>query len=280
MTANPQPIGVFDSGVGGLSVLRHLHAQLPHESFLYLADQAHVPYGGRSAAEVQHFSEGALRFLLARGCKLIVVACNTASAAALTYLRETFPNVPIVGMEPAVKPAAQQTRSGKVGVLATASTFGSPRYAWLMARFAQHVAVCEDPCHGLVPLIEAGATDTPETAALLRAVLRPMLAGGVDTLVLGCTHYPFVRPLIERIVAEESAATGVAIIDPAPAVARQAQRVLRAHGLRAAESTARSVRLVTTGDGARLAQLTQQLLDVRFSVETAVWRDGRVVVAD
>ena len=193
-------IGIFDSGIGGLSVLRHIRSQLPAADLVYLADQAHVPYGVRTLAEIRHFSQEITRFLLAQGSDLIVVACNTASGAALTYLRETFPQTPFVGMEPAVKPAARQTRSGMVGVLATVSTFGSPRYAHLMARFARTIQVFEDPCLGLVPLIEAGKVDAMETAVLLRRILTPMLTAGVDTLVLGCTHYPFVQPVIERLV--------------------------------------------------------------------------------
>ncbi len=188
--------------MGGLSVLRPIREIFPNEHILYFADQAHVPYGSRSLAEIRHFSEEITRFLLDQGAKIIVVACNTASAAALSSLRETFPEVAFVGMEPAVKPAALETRSGKVGVLATENTFSSPRYALLMSRFAQDVEVIENPCRGLVSLIEAGDIATGETEALLRRVLDPMLAAGVDTLVLGCTHYPFVRPLIEGIVDE------------------------------------------------------------------------------
>jgi glutamate racemase len=278
-----QPIGIFDSGVGGLSVLRHVRARLPHERLLYVADQAHVPYGSRSAAEIRQLSLAITHFLLAREAKLIVVACNTASAAALTYLRETLPAVPFVGMEPAVKPAAAQTRSGKVGVLATPGTFGSPRYATLMARFARNVMVFEDPCTGLVAQIEAGYVDDPATEALLRGCLRPMLAAGVDTLVLGCTHYPFVQPLIERtaaqLVEDAGLETAVAIIDPAPAVARQTARVLAQRGLLAPVTQVGGVELLTSGDAARFAALSRSLLGEAFDVQTAVWRAGRLIAA-
>lgn len=272
MSANP--IGVFDSGVGGLSVLRHLQAQLPHEQLIYLADQAHVPYGPRSEREIQQFSQAITHFLLARSAKLVVVACNTASAAALSWLRQQFPQVPFVGMEPAVKPAAQTTRTGKVGVLATPRTFASERYADLMARFAANVSVWEDPCVGLVPQIEAGAIASAETRALLQTYLTPMLAAGVDTVVLGCTHYPFVLPLIEQIVG-----SAVSIIDPAPAVARQTSRVLQRRQLLADSSAPGGVRLITTGVPESLARLAK-LLGFEGAVETAVWRQDELLKED
>lgn len=229
-------IAVLDSGVGGLSVLREIQILLPAEKLLYFADQAHVPYGSRPAEEVRHYSEEISRFLLAHGAKLIVVACNTASAAALSHLRAAIPEVPFVGMEPAVKPGAVQTRNGRIGVLATPGTFGSQRYASLMARYAQGVLVYEDPCPGLVGQIEAGRLDDAETEAIVRAALTPMLSGGVDTLVLGCTHYPFVKPLIERL-----AGPSVVVIDPAPAVARQVQRVLESQGLSTSKAVQESM---------------------------------------
>ena len=188
-------IGVFDSGVGGLSVLRHVRAQLPAADLLYLADTAHVPYGPRSLAEVRGFSAAITRFLRARGADVIVVACNTASAAALKPLRAAFPDVPFVGMEPAVKPAAEQTRSGVVGVLATPATFQGELFNSVVERFAQGVRVIPQVCPGLVEQIEAGALNTPATEQMLRGWVEPLLAQGIDALVLGCTHYPFVIPL-------------------------------------------------------------------------------------
>jgi glutamate racemase len=193
---------------------------------LYFGDSAHAPYGPRPTAEIVALSKVATEWLLAHGAKLIVVACNTATAAALETLRADYPQVPFVGMEPAVKPAAAATRSGRIGILATQTTLGSDRYQRLAERFADTSLVLEDPCIGLVPRIESGAWDTPETEALLRRLIDPMLAAGIDTLVLGCTHYPLVRPLIEQI-----AGPGVTIIDPAPAVARQVERVLAERGL-------------------------------------------------
>ena len=266
-----RPIAVFDSGVGGLSVLRHLQALLPYERLIYLADQANVPYGSRSLAEIRAFSESITRYLLQLETKIIVVACNTASGAALTYLRRTFPDVPFVGMEPAVKPAALQSKSGKVGVLATTGTFESQRYEALMARFAQGVDVFENPCRGLVDLIEAGNLDGAETKTLLRACVAPMLAQGIDTLVLGCTHYPFVRPLLEKIVGPD-----VTIIDPAPAVARQTARLLQQNKLLAQDKAVYPITAITTGKKTQLNQFARQVLTFPVVVETAVWQNGRL----
>ena len=261
------PVGVIDSGVGGLSVLRHLRAELPAEAFLYFADQAHIPYGPRPAEQVFAFTAAITRFLLARQAKLIVVACNTATTAALARLRQTFPDLPFVGMEPAVKPAAAQTRSGVVGVLATPGTLSSHRYASLMARFAGDIQVLEDPCLGLVQLIEAGATQAAETRALLQRAVALMLAAGADTLVLGCTHYPFVRPLLDELADPD-----VTIIDPAPAVPRQTRNVLQQRGRLAPETQAGSLRCYTTGNAARMAALTAQLLGVRCRVQSVRWK--------
>ncbi|MBP8947439.1 MAG: glutamate racemase [Candidatus Promineofilum sp.] len=266
------PVGVMDSGVGGLSVLRHLRAELPAEAFLYFADQAHIPYGPRPAEQVFAFTAAITRFLLARQAKLVVVACNTATTAALDRLRQTFPALPFVGMEPAVKPAAAQTRSGVVGVLATPGTLSSHRYASLMARFAADIRVLEDPCLGLVPLIEAGATQTAETRALLQRAVAPMLAAGADTLVLGCTHYPFIRPLLGEIAGPD-----VTIIDPAPAVARHTRNVVQQRGQLAPETRAGALRCYTTGDAARMAVLTADLLGVGCRTRAVRWTDNEVI---
>lgn len=259
------PIGIFDSGIGGLSVLREIRALLPNENFVYVADQAHVPYGSRSLSEIQQFSESISRFLLTQEVKLIVVACNTASAAALSFLRQRFPHISFVGMEPAVKPAARRTQSGKVGVLATAGTFSSERYADLMARFAQDVAVFEDPCLGLVGAIEGGEFE--ESERLLQEITFPMLDAGVDTFVLGCTHYPFVIPTLRRVVG-----TAVSIIDPGPAVARQVQRVLMQSRLATMDATPAKIVFVTTGVASAFDQQIQQLLGYITEVKTAVWQ--------
>ena len=194
---------------------------------IYLADQAHVPYGARTKEEVREFAVGITRFLLSQGAQEIVVACNAASAAALYHLREAFPEVPFVGMEPAVKPAASTTHSGVIGVLATPVTFQGELFASVVERFAKDVTILKDTCPGLVKQIEDGQLDSPETRAILERALEPMMAAGIDTVVMGCTHYPFIIPLVQQIVGPN-----VQVIDPAPAVARQAGRLLEARGLR------------------------------------------------
>ncbi len=260
------PIGVFDSGVGGLSVLRAIRRELPEEHILYVADQAHVPYGPRPLDEVRRFAEGITRFLLERGAKLIVVACNTASAAALHALRQLFPQVPFVGMEPAVKPAAEQTQSGVVGVLATPATFQGALYASVVERFAEGVKLLPHTCPGLVAQIEAGNLEGAETRAILEMALRPMIQEGADTIVLGCTHYPFVMPLIQEIAGES-----VRVIDPSPAVARQVRRLLEARGARRTATGPARMRFFTSGAPEPFALLLPRLLGETGSVQPVQW---------
>jgi glutamate racemase len=249
------PIGVFDSGVGGISVLRAIREQMPEEPLIYFGDQGHVPYGSRSMEQIQHFSEGITRFLLGQGAKIIVVACNTASAAALKYLREKFPDVPFVGMEPAVKPAAEHTQTGRVGVLATPATFQGALYASVVERFANGVELFQNTCPGLVQQIEQGNLDGEETRRILEEALLPMLEQNIDTVVLGCTHYPFVIPLIQRIVGVD-----VRVIDPAPAVAKQARRLLEARGLRKESRSGGDIKFYTSGDPYSLQSMLPVLL--------------------
>jgi glutamate racemase len=248
-------VAVFDSGVGGLSVWREIVARLPHENTLYLADQAHVPYGPRTAPEIIRLTRAAVAWLRAQGAKLVVIACNTASAAALNEVRAEWPDLPIVGMEPAVKPASLHTRTGKVGVMATPGTLSAPRFHSLVERFANGVEIHTQVCPGLVEWIEAGRVNDPDVEAHLRAWLAPLLAAGIDELVLGCTHYPFVIPLLRRIVGD-----GVEIIDPAPAIARQVQRLLEAHDMAALPTTMPRHRFYTTGDPTALQMALQRLV--------------------
>ena len=269
------PIGVFDSGVGGLSVLRAIRQQLQAQPVLFLADQANVPYGSRSLAEVRALSEGITRFLLAKGARLIVVACNTASAAALYPLRQSFPDVPFVGMEPAVKPAAETTHTGTVGVLATPATFQGELYASVVARFAAGVTILQDTCPGLVAQIEAGDLAGAETRQILEKALLPMLAAGIDTLVLGCTHYPFVIPLIERII-DENGERPVRVIDPAPAVARQTHRLLEERGWLAKGGQAGALTLWTTGDPPAFERLLPGLLGEDLPSHPARWSNDQL----
>lgn len=268
------PIGVFDSGVGGLSVLRSIREQMPEESVLYFGDQGHVPYGPRSMGQIQSFSAGITRFLLDHGSKLIVVACNTASAAALTYLRESFPGVSFVGMEPAVKPAAETTKTGRVGVLATPATFQGALYASVVERFGAGVELFQHTCPGLVSQIEKGELDSAATRAILEDALHPMLEKNIDTVVLGCTHYPFVIPLIQEVVG---GAERVRVIDPAPSVAKQAKRLLEAAGMKNPLGSRASIRFFTSGDVESMKSMLPVLLGEVGDVELAVWQNDEEV---
>jgi glutamate racemase len=255
MNANASaPIGVFDSGVGGLSVLRDIRAALPHEDLLYIADSGNVPYGSKTPGFIQARSLSMTRFLIEQGAKAIVIACNTATAAAASVLRERF-TLPIVAMEPAVKPAAAATRSGVVGVLATVGMLKSAQFAALLARFGQDIEVVMQPCPGLVEQIEAGDLDSPATRALVEGFTRPLLARGADTIVLGCTHYPFVRPLIADVAGPD-----VALIDTGAAVARQLRRVLAERDLLNPGGASGRERFWTSGD-----------LDVAQRVFACLW---------
>lgn len=269
--ANLRPIALFDSGVGGLSVLSHITQLLPHENIIYFADQANVPYGSHPLEEINAFCHEITCFLLTQQAKLIVVACNTASAAALSHLRMQFPDVAFVGMEPAVKPAAHSTASKVVGVMATAGTFSSERYASLMETYANEIQVLEDPCLGLVELIESGDFESPTLIALLNEILQPMLDADMDTLVLGCTHYPFVLPAIREIVGER-----VHIIDPAPAVALQTERLLRSLNVAAPVDNDGAMRFITSGAAEPFAQMLSFLIGYEGELETAVYQNHTI----
>ena len=271
MPKRTEPIGIYDSGVGGLSVLREVQAQLPHEHLVYIGDQINCPYGSRSKVELQDLAEAVIHFLLEKNIKLLVIACNTASAAALKEMRLRFPDLPIVGMEPAVKPAASQTRSGKVGVLATPSTFSGDLYASVIERFAHDVEIFESTCPGLVAQIEKGALDSPETLAILREAIEPMVRQGADTLVMGCTHYPFVIPQIQQI-----AGPGVAVIDPAPAIARQVERVLDSHDLRSTSKGKGKTDYYTSADPHAFDKVAKLLIGKEASSQQLTWRNGQL----
>lgn len=219
------PIGFFDSGVGGLSVMREARLLLPAEEFMYYADSACCPYGTKPAEIIIERSRAICDFFLGKGVKLIVVACNTASITALDVLREDY-QLPIVGIEPAIKPAAAATKNGRIGVLATGLTLSGRRFNTLVEKFGDAVHVYTVPCPGLVELVEAGEKDGPEVEALLGSFLKPLLEKDIDTVVLGCTHYPFIRPTLGVL-----AGPNVHIIDTGRAVARQLVRVLEQYDL-------------------------------------------------
>jgi len=263
------PIGVFDSGVGGLSVWREIVRQLPHEDTIYLADQAHVPYGPRTQQEIRHFCDAIARFLLEQGCKALVVACNTASAAGLKHLRETFHGVPILGMEPAVKPAAASTRTGVVGIMATPATFQGKLFQATAGRHASGIRLINQVCDGLADLVEAGKLDGTETEALLRRYLAPILAANADTIVLACTHYPFVIDPIRRIAGKH-----VNVIDPAPAIARHLGSVLREHALAVGPGVDGRHRFFTSSDTAAFAHAFARLMGHEAQADGVRWEEG------
>ena len=219
------PIGVFDSGAGGLTILAALQQELPDETYIYFGDTAHCPYGTRSDAEITELSIRANCFLYEQGVKLIVVACNTASQAALNALRATFP-VPFVGVVPAVKPAARATRKGRIGIAATNQAAKALYLRQLIDEFAEGIHVCAVGCPELVTLVEQGELDGPVTEQTVREALRPVLAEDIDVIVLGCTHFPALRPVIERVTHNE-----VQIIDSGVAVARRTRSVLEAESM-------------------------------------------------
>lgn len=266
-----EPLGVFDSGIGGLAVLREIHELLPAEDLVYFADQAHVPYGSRSLDEVRMLSEEITRFLLQEDAKLIVLACNTASAASLHYLRVIFPQTPFIGMEPAVKPAAEITRSGVVGVLATPATFQGELFASVVDRYAEGIRVLQSTLPGLVEQIESGNLTGEAVEQILQAGIEPLLERGADTLVLGCTHFPFVLPAIEALSGE-----GIAVIDPSPAIARRARQVLKTKNALTKDEARGRIRYLTSGEAARFKALLDRLQMPAGEVTAVRWADGRL----
>lgn len=268
-------IGIFDSGIGGLNIAAAIRQALPSERLLYFGDNAHVPYGERTAEEILGFSTAITEALFGKGCRSIVIACNTASSVALVPLRERFPEVPFVGMEPAVKPAAEHTRSGVVGVLATRATVEGRAMADVVERFGKNVEVIQQACPGLAQRIDGGDLDGPQTEALLRGWIEPMVERGIDALVLGCTHYPLVRPLIEHI-----AGPGVRVIEPSEAIARRLGQVLAERGLAASAGSEGSLECFTSGLPGRFDAVLKKLDLESVSVRQGVWQaDGSLLLA-
>ena len=224
--ASCRPIGIFDSGVGGLTVANAISLLLPNETIFYIGDTARIPYGNKSKEDIEKFSLEMTKFLLDKDCKAIVIACNTASAYALEAVRNTYPDIPVIAMEPAVKPAIERSKTRAIGVLATLGTLKSDRYSHLKNKFGQGIQILENPCLGLVDNIEAGKWNDPETILLLETILKPMVDAQVDHIVLGCTHYPIVIPLIANIMGNS-----VQLVNPAPAIAKQVYRQLAERNL-------------------------------------------------
>jgi glutamate racemase len=247
------PVGIFDSGVGGLSVLVEVRRLLPGDDIIYYADAAHFPYGDHTVDEIRARAEAITRELLARDAKAIVVACNTATSAAIAHLRATF-DVPFVGMEPALKPAAERTLAGRVALLVTAPTAAGEKLAALIDRYGAEVHVETVAAPGLAERVEAGAVEDEETAALIESYLERVRDSGADVLALGCTHYAFLRDVIER-----HAGDGLAVIEPSEAVARQVVRVLESKELRNPRPEGGGVLYLTSGDDRRFAELRERL---------------------
>ena len=254
-------IGVFDSGVGGLSVLRHIREVLPSERLIYVADSAHVPYGDKSQEYIEARSIKLTHFLQQQGAEAIVIACNTASAAAAATLRSQF-NIPIIAMEPAVKPAVAASRNGIVGVLATTGTLASARFAALLERYAGDGEIITQGCPGLVEQVERGELNSSETRALIERYTEPLLARGADTLILGCTHYPFLASLIIDVVGSD-----IALVDTGAAVARQLQRRIR-EALPARSAGGGNAEFFTSGDAA----VASRIMSVLWCENVAVQR--------
>jgi glutamate racemase len=257
---NASAIGVFDSGVGGLSVLRHVRAQLTRLPLLYVADSGHVPYGDKTPDYIRERSIALTEFLLREGAATVVVACNTATAVAAAALRERF-EIPIIAMEPAVKPAVTATRSGVVGVLATVGTLESARFAALLEQYAGEVEIVTQACPGLVEQVEAGELTSAKTRELVERYTLPLLERGADTIVLGCTHFPFLRPLIAAVAGPD-----VQLIDTGEAVARQVVRRLPEKLLGRLDAMPHE-RFWTTGDARSAERIVTQLWGRPAAVE-------------
>lgn len=261
MLGNTQPIGVFDSGVGGLSVLREIRRELPAEDLIYVADSGYAPYGDRPEDYVRGRAIAIMEFLRSQNVKAVVVACNTATGIAVDALRARY-SEPIVAIEPAVKPAAAQTRSRVVGVLATTQTLKGQKFAKLVSTHAGDVEVLTQACPGLVEQVERGALTGASTRSLVEQYLRPLLDKGADTIVLGCTHYPFISDVIRDV-----AGPSVNLIDSAGPVARELRRRLQANGLLASESRAGTETFWTTGLPEQVAAVIEQLWSRKVAVQ-------------
>ena len=258
------PIGIFDSGIGGLSVLRHVHTLLPTEALLYFADSGFAPYGEKPEAVIVERAVSIAAFLLTQNIKALVVACNTATAAAIAGLRARYPELPVVGVEPGLKPAASLTHSGTIGVLATASTLASEKFVKLQSQVAQdsRVTFLLQPCNGLAHQIEKGELNSRETQQLVERYVVPLLAQHADTLVLGCTHYPFVEQLIRDVAGPE-----VKIVDTGEPVARQLQRLLEQRDLLSQLPATDRLMAFTTGSSSTLSLAFSKLLRLEALVQ-------------
>lgn len=253
---NNNPIGVYDSGFGGLSVWRELHRALPRESLIYLGDGKNCPYGNKTEEQIRELAERAVGDLVERGCKMVVVACNTATAAAIEYLRERFSHLPIVGLEPAVKPACAMTRSKVVGVIATERSLAGRKFLSTLERYGEGVEVLKVVGEGFVEAVEADAEQEPRTEELVRRVVEPIIERGADVIVLGCTHYPFLGDVIRRVVSDRE----VAVIDSGEAVEKRVESLLDKFSLRCAEDNVPRLEFLSYADEEYRARLEHKAL--------------------
>lgn len=251
-----RPVGIFDSGVGGTSIFKEIHQLLPNESIIYLADSRNAPYGDKTADDIKNLSEKNTRFLLSMNCKLIVVACNTATTNAISYLRANY-NVPFIGIEPAIKPAALQTKTGCIGILATKGTLASDLFYKTTNLYSTNIRVIEQIGTGIVELIEEGKLYSEDMRQLLKTYLRPMISAQIDHLVLGCTHYPYLIPILKELLPEH-----VKIIDSGEAVARQTKHILNQNNLLNTSTAAPTIEFYTNTN----PEVLQQLLENKFNV--------------
>ena len=263
------PIGVFDSGAGGLTILSELRRELPQEDYIYIGDTAHVPYGARSDEEIVELSLQACRFLIQQGVKLIVVACNTASQAALGILRASL-LVPFVGVVPAVKPAARATRNGRIGIAATEHAANASYLHHLIEDFATGVQVYAAGCPELVTLVEHGMLDGSLVEETLQHSLQPLLSKHVDVIVLGCTHFPAMRPAIQRVAGKQ-----VQVIDSGAAVARRMHSVLEAESLvkQASSDTRGTLEVWCTGDSTAFSDVASKVLGYPVEARQAIYKE-------
>jgi glutamate racemase len=241
---NNNPIGIYDSGFGGLSVWRELYRALPCESLVYLGDGKNCPYGSKSQEQILQYACESVEKLLARGCKMIVVACNTATAVAIKHLRETYPDVPFVGLEPAVKPACLTTKSGVVGVIATERSLQGEKFLSTLARYGEGVEVIKSVGRGFVEAVEADAESEESTKSLVRDIVEPIIEAGADVIVLGCTHYPFLRGVIDKVIGDRA----VRVIDSGEAVEKRVESLLDEYAIRASEDNVAQYEFMTFAD--------------------------------
>ncbi len=277
ISADNAKIGIFDSGLGGLSILREIRLRIKDIPLFYVADQAHVPYGERKASDILSFSHSITRFLIDNGAKIVVIACNTASAAALQQLRHDFPKIPFVGMEPAVKPAVQITKKKVVGILATPATFEGEMYHTLVEKFASDVRILRSTLPGMVQMIENGDMGSADAYNIVKEAVLPMVEQGADTIVLGCTHFPFILPLIKDV-----AGPTINVIDPAPAIAKRTAYLVNENYQLFSQREKQKINLIftTSGDPNLFQSMIQDLLEISSEPKRLRWDRGEITFSE